>query len=808
VKRWLIISLVTFGVLALAVPLGFELGGEAIARRVVVPKIEQRLGVSLEWGAVHTSVGEVVLEDIAVDLPDLPEVRTSIGSLRVRYSFWALLSGELRIEEVLVAAPRIEVSSLDHALLERLGDQIAHVARRSDASLDRAGGFTTGSSVRVSGGEIALRLVERSIVQLERIDGTLGGDGRFDCRIDAARIWGSAQEPELATLGPILASGRRESGRSVVITDVALEGFSFRWVLGEGPNELHDVLLQLQRVVDIDVLARSAEAPVVPEGARPDVEEGSRITVPGSITVNGGEIALVWAGGDRSPWQVGLTGVQGDVLLGDDGGPPIVRLEGSTRPGDGRIVVSGTLDPDALSLRARVDALRIAQLTDGISFENLQFDDASFLDGNVEVAMEPDHVLAFEGEIETTGLSVRSGLLAPVPLEALRVRVVADGRVRFQDRQIELQEARTWINGVEVQLEGNASRTPEYTTVELRAALATVACAELLRATPAPLRDRIGDLELEGSIGGRFHLALDTRRLEDTVLELELTNGCRATGRGDLAIERLYGAFWHRVELPGDEVYEFTTGPGSGSWAALDQISPFMVAAVLTTEDGGFFYHHGFSLREIRNALIRDVEAGGPRFGASTITMQLARNLYLYRGRNLARKLQEAVLTWYLEQHLSKEEILALYLNVIEFGPEVFGIRAAAMHYFGRQPDDLSPREAVFLARLLPSPVARHEETYEEGELSARWEARLDRILNLMRERRSLTTEEHREALAERIVFHRSGDPSPQHRTWRRRVMLPRGAPEDDVPTRPIRRRDGEAHIPPPADLEDDLNGW
>jgi membrane peptidoglycan carboxypeptidase len=231
-----------------------------------------------------------------------------------------------------------------------------------------------------------------------------------------------------------------------------------------------------------------------------------------------------------------------------------------------------------------------------------------------------------------------------------------------------------------------------------------------------------------------------------------------------------------------------------------------VIAAVLTTEDGRFFFHSGFNIREIRRALIRNIRAGRPRFGASTISMQLARNLFLYRNRTIARKLQEAVLTWYLEENLSKEEIIALYLNIIEFGPRIFGIRHAAMHYFGRQPDDLSPREAMFIAKLLPSPVSGHEDTYEEGELSPRWRSRIDRALRVMRDRRSITNEEYREAIGQRIVFHRASEPLPPHRYWRARHHDFRGREEmdDSSPERWL-EIDIEAEIPAPPDLNDSL---
>jgi hypothetical protein len=395
--------------------------------------------------------------------------------------------------------------------------------------------------------------------------------------------------------------------------------------------------------------------------------------------------------------------------------------------------------------------------------------------------------------------------VATEPVAGLRVRAAARGEVDPQLGSVTVDTATLWINGVELSASGRLTRASERLAFDVVGALRPVHCGVLLQATPEALRDRLDGLVVDGVISGTIRLAVDTADVENLVLDVDLRNGCRATGRGLLDIERLHGAFTHRVELPDDEVFEFRTGPGSGSWASLEEISPFLVSAVLTTEDGRFFQHNGFNIREIRRALIRDIESGHPRFGASTISMQLARNLYLYRRRTLARKLQEAVLTWYLEQNLSKEQILTLYLNVIENGPEIFGVRRAAMHYFGRQPDDLSAREAVLLAKLLPAPVRSHEQTYEAGELGPTWNGRLDRALRVMRDRRMLTAEEYRAGLEQRIVFHRSGDSLPLHRSWRPRGMFPhRGGDEDEASPERWLEVESEAEIPAPDELLED----
>lgn len=140
------------------------------------------------------------------------------------------------------------------------------------------------------------------------------------------------------------------------------------------------------------------------------------------------------------------------------------------------------------------------------------------------------------------------------------------------------------------------------------------------------------------------------------------------------------------------------------SWKPIDQISSYLVHAVLLAEDDTFYQHHGFDFQQIRIALVRNIEKGKYVYGGSTITQQLARTLYLSPQKNMLRKAKEAALTVYLEHFLKKKRILEIYLNVVEWGPGIYGAEAAAQHYYGKSAADLTPDEAVALASILPSP--------------------------------------------------------------------------------------------------------
>lgn len=139
-------------------------------------------------------------------------------------------------------------------------------------------------------------------------------------------------------------------------------------------------------------------------------------------------------------------------------------------------------------------------------------------------------------------------------------------------------------------------------------------------------------------------------------------------------------------------------------WVPLSDISPYLIKAVLIAEDDKFWAHDGFDYEAIREAVERDLKARKLKFGGSTISQQLARNLYLSPEKSLLRKMSEALITWRMEKVLSKRRILELYLNVVEWGEGIFGVEAASRHYYGKSSSQLTPVEATRLAAILPSP--------------------------------------------------------------------------------------------------------
>jgi monofunctional biosynthetic peptidoglycan transglycosylase len=180
------------------------------------------------------------------------------------------------------------------------------------------------------------------------------------------------------------------------------------------------------------------------------------------------------------------------------------------------------------------------------------------------------------------------------------------------------------------------------------------------------------------------------------------------------------------------------------TWVPLERISPRLVDAVVLSEDSGFWSHAGVDWEATRLAAREDLAQGRYARGASTITQQLAKNLWLGTGKSLWRKAKEAVLALKLERRLSKRRILALYLNVAEWGDGVFGIEAGARAHFGTAAADLSPAQAAVLASMLPAP-----RRVDLGHPSTWLARRARRLLDRMRAAGRVSADEHLHASAE-----------------------------------------------------------
>lgn len=175
-------------------------------------------------------------------------------------------------------------------------------------------------------------------------------------------------------------------------------------------------------------------------------------------------------------------------------------------------------------------------------------------------------------------------------------------------------------------------------------------------------------------------------------------------------------------------------------WVDLNEISNFGKWAIILSEDWAFYQHDGIDINQMKVAFSEMVDERRFR-GASTITQQMVKNVFLSNNRTLWRKIHEIILAQKVEKVLSKARILEVYLNVIEFGPDIYGIKKASFHYFKKHPSSLTPKEGAFLAMLLPSPK-RYYVSFKKKKLTPFAKKRVESILIKMRMRKIISSED------------------------------------------------------------------
>jgi monofunctional glycosyltransferase len=177
------------------------------------------------------------------------------------------------------------------------------------------------------------------------------------------------------------------------------------------------------------------------------------------------------------------------------------------------------------------------------------------------------------------------------------------------------------------------------------------------------------------------------------------------------------------------------------AWVNLRSISKFAKWAIVLSEDWGFYQHQGIDINQIKSAFSEML--AGERFrGASTITQQMVKNIYLTEDRTLWRKLHEIILAQKVERVMSKDRILEIYLNSIEYGPGIFGINQASYHYFKKHPSALTAKEGAFLAMLLPSPK-KYYVSFKKRRLTTFARERIQNILVKMRMGKVISPDQH-----------------------------------------------------------------
>jgi hypothetical protein len=397
------------------------------------------------------------------------------------------------------------------------------------------------------------------------------------------------------------------------------------------------------------------------------------------------------------------------------------------------------------------------------------------IDAAVEAKLSGRRV-ALSGKLDVAGLSISHQKLAAEPVESATFTLRFDAAVDRDKRRLDLGFLEGKIGSLAARLAGSIELAPGVfkfkdgrelkmlPKIDLSLHVQRAPCAKILASIPGPLVPKLQGFTLQGFFEADVFAKIDFANLEALDIGGKVgIDGCQVR-KAPAELLALTGPepITQTVEVPpppsgskDSEWLSFDIGPDNPDFVPYDKLSPYLIAAIMTTEDSGFFKHRGWVSAQFKTALQRNLVGGGFRLGASSITMQMVKNLLLSREKTLSRKFQELFLVWYVEQILPKERILELYFNAIEFGPRLYGIGPAARHYFGKSPSELTPLEAAFFSSILPSPEKRYTH-YCHGALSAQWEKYLRRILSRMHERGRLDDEEFATAMASTLGFDRT----------------------------------------------------
>jgi hypothetical protein len=483
-------------------------------------------------------------------------------------------------------------------------------------------------------------------------------------------------------------------------------------------------------------------------------------------------------GGFATPLPtLSLTGIAGAVAAGASG-EMVIDLRGSY--GGAREALwtaKGRADPGrrtgTLSLRA--EQFSLDKIADVLPRSVLSPGNTT-LDAAFDVTWKGD---AFElgGDVSVVGLSLQHDAVASEPVTNLSLGLSVRGTAYPARRRLELQRLEARVRDLAARVSGtielpagsykfaDGRKLGVVPKIDLALAVPKISCAKLLSSIPEALTPRLQGFVLKGTFEAAVSAKIDFADLDALELGGKVgIDGCKvASAPADVTALAGPQSIVVDVEVPeapggsgdGDtETLSLVVGPDNPDFVPYDQISPYLVSSILTTEDNGFFKHRGWVTSEFKSALRRNLERGGFRLGASSITMQMVKNVLLSQEKTLSRKLQELFLVWYIEQILPKERILELYFNAIEFGPRIYGIGAATRHYFGKRPAELTPLEAAFFSSILPSPKRRYVQ-YCHGALSATWDKYVRRILSKVHERGRITDDEYAAWSVQPFVFDR-----------------------------------------------------
>lgn len=268
---------------------------------------------------------------------------------------------------------------------------------------------------------------------------------------------------------------------------------------------------------------------------------------------------------------------------------------------------------------------------------------------------------------------------------------------------------------------------------------------DFINSLPGGLFGHFVDMKVKGEVAYHLNFKYNKNKPNDIVFDSKVdAKEVKITDYGTSELTKMNNSFTYRAIEDGVPQRPVYVGESNPYFTPLENISPYLQKCVLTSEDPSFYYHNGFVNEAFKQSIIKNIKTKKFARGASTISMQLVKNVFLTREKNLSRKLEEILLVYVLESQRisSKHRMFEVYFNIIEWGPNVYGIGEASQFYFQKSPFDLTLKESLFLASIIPSPKKYRWKFDNQGNLKPFAIQKHNFIKNLMLRRGLITSED------------------------------------------------------------------
>lgn len=290
-----------------------------------------------------------------------------------------------------------------------------------------------------------------------------------------------------------------------------------------------------------------------------------------------------------------------------------------------------------------------------------------------------------------------------------------------------------------------AYETKEDTIYKLKVSIPKMKAQDFIASLPDGLFTHFQGMQTEGNFEYKLDYRFNKNKPNQLLFDSNLKkDNLRITKYGEAKLNKLNGEFVYRAIINNMPQRPILVGDENPNYTPLAQVSPYLQKSVLTSEDPSFFSHRGFINEAFKQSILKNIRTKKFSRGASTLSMQLVKNVFLTREKTVSRKLEEILLVYILENNriASKERMLEVYFNIIEWGPNVYGIGEAAQFYFQKKPSDLTLQECLFLATIIPKPRKFMWQFDTEGRLKSFASQQQKFLGNLMFRRGLLTPED------------------------------------------------------------------